>query len=326
MSPLTEILRAEIDRDGPISFHRFMETALYHPEHGYYRRARDPFGRSGDFYTAEQIQPVFGRLMAGFIRSLWRELGQPADFTVVELGAGRGEMAEAFSGFRYVPVEWGRGKLPERIRGLVFANEFFDALPVHVVQWRRGRFHEMLVGFDGARFAWVDGSGVPAEVAGYLRRYAGPREEGTTLEVNLDALAWIDVIAERLERGYLLAIDYGYTAAELACFPRGTLMTYRRHQASPDALADPGGRDITAHVNFSALEDHARRRGFASIRGERLARTLMAIGQPDEFASVLAAAGEKEAIALRLQLKTLVFGMGETFRTLLAGRGASGGQ
>ena len=140
------------------------------------------------------------------------------------------------------------------------------------------------------------------------------------LEVNLDALAWIDTIAERLERGYLLAIDYGYTAAELVRFPRGTLMTYRRHQASPDALADPGGRDITAHVNFSALEDHARRRGFAPIRAERLAQTLMAIGQPDQFASVLAAAGEKEAIALRLQLKTLVFGMGETFRTLLAGR------
>ncbi|MDP3001408.1 MAG: SAM-dependent methyltransferase [Bryobacterales bacterium] len=326
MSPLTEILRAEIDRDGPISFHRFMETALYHPEHGYYRRARDPFGRSGDFYTAEQIQPVFGRLMAGLVRSLRREMGEPADFTVVELGAGRGEMAEAFSGFQYVPVEWGRAQLPERITGLVFANEFFDALPVHVVQWRRGRFHEMLVGFDGARFVWVDGSRVPAEVAGYLRRYTGPREEGMILEVNLDALAWIDAIAQRLERGYLLAIDYGYTAAELVRFPRGTLMTYRSHQASPDALADPGGRDITAHVNFSALEDRARRRGFVPIRGERLAQTLMAIGEPDEFASVLAAAGEKEAIALRLQLKTLVFGMGETFRTLLAGRGTPGGQ
>ena len=78
---------------------------------------------------------------------------------MVELGAGRGEMAEAFAGVQYVPVEWGRGELPERITGLVFANEFFDALPVHVVQWRRGRYHQMLVGFDGARFVWVDGSG-----------------------------------------------------------------------------------------------------------------------------------------------------------------------
>jgi len=164
------------------------------------------------------------------------------------------------------------------------------------------------------------------EVAAYLRRYAGPREEGTILEVNLDALAWIDTIAERLERGYLLAIDYGYTAAELVRFPRGTLMTYHHHQASPDALADPGGRDITAHVNFSALEDCARQLGLDAVRRERLARTLLAAGEDDGFASALAAGSEERAAALRLQLKTLLFGMGETFQTLLARKGASEGQ
>ncbi len=227
MSPLSKILRAEIARDGPVSFHRFMEAALYHPEHGYYRRACDPFGRAGDFYTAEQIQPVFGRLMALLIDSLGNEMGRPEDFTVVELGAGRGEMAEAFTRFRYIPIEQGRGDMPERFTGVVFANEFFDALPVHVVRWSRGRFHQMLVGFDGQRFVWIDGSGVPDVVAAYLEGYDGPREEGMTLEVNLDALAWIDTIAERLERGYLVAIDYGYTRAELARFPQGTLMTYR---------------------------------------------------------------------------------------------------
>jgi SAM-dependent MidA family methyltransferase len=264
--------------------------------------------------------------MGSLVRSIWRGMGEPAGFSVVDLGAGRGEMAEAFAGFRYIPVDTGRGALPERFTGVVFANEFFDALPVHVVRRSRGRFHEMLVGFDGARFVWIDGAGVPPGAAGYLRRYRGPREEGITLEVNLAALAWIDAIAAHLERGYLVAIDYGYLWPELARFPQGTLMSYRRHVASADALADPGERDITAHVNFSAIEDRARRAGFTSIRRQRLAQTLAAAGQPDGFASALAADSEPRAVALRLQLKTLLFGMGESFQTLLAGKGIAEGQ
>jgi len=80
-----------------------MDVALYQPECGFYRAGRDPFGRAGDYYTAEQIQPVFGILVAARVRQLHEELGEPADFTVVELGAGRGEMAEAFSRYRYCP-------------------------------------------------------------------------------------------------------------------------------------------------------------------------------------------------------------------------------
>ena len=112
MTPAGEVLAAEIRRDGPISFRRFMEVALYHPEHGYYRRPRDPFGKHGDFFTAEQFQPVFGILIAARIRQLFRDMGEPADFTVVELGAGRGEMADAFSEWRYVPVDIDSGALP----------------------------------------------------------------------------------------------------------------------------------------------------------------------------------------------------------------------
>src|SRR5574340_1689479 len=94
---MARLLAAEVERAGPIRFSRFMEAALYHPEHGYYRRTRDPFGRHGDFYTAEQLQPVFGMLVASRIRGLWREMGSPADFEVVEPGAGRREMAEIFA-------------------------------------------------------------------------------------------------------------------------------------------------------------------------------------------------------------------------------------
>src|SRR5262249_14913185 len=130
MTAAGEVLAAEIGREGPISFHRFMEVALYHPEHGYYRRERDPFGKEGDYFTAEQIQPVFGILMAAFIRQLYRKMGEPRDFTVVELGAGRGEMSHAFAEWGYCPINLASGAMPVRLTGVVFSNEFFDALPV----------------------------------------------------------------------------------------------------------------------------------------------------------------------------------------------------
>ena len=88
------MLRDEIARRGPISFHRFMEVALYDPEHGYYRRGHDPFGKHGDYYTAEQLQPVFGILISSCLRELFEQAGISENPRVVELGAGRGEMAE----------------------------------------------------------------------------------------------------------------------------------------------------------------------------------------------------------------------------------------
>src|SRR5579872_3863359 len=181
MTPVGEILAAEIRRGGPISFRRFMEAALYHPEHGYYRRARDPFGKEGDFFTAEQIQPVFGILLAARVRQLYRAMGEPQDFTVAELGAGRGEMAEAFGEWRYVPVEIGAA-LPEHFRGVVFSNEFFDALPVEAAIFQDGAYREQRVALDGDRFAWRTGDAVRPDVERYLRRFFPPAEEGRWYE------------------------------------------------------------------------------------------------------------------------------------------------
>jgi SAM-dependent MidA family methyltransferase len=303
VSPLTEILRDEIRRDGPISFRRFMDAALYDPVHGYYRRARDPFGKQGDFYTAEQIQPVFGILMAARIRSLYQAMGAPPDFTVVELGAGRREMAERF-------------------RGVVFANEFFDAVPVEEVTFRDGGFRELRVAWD-QRFVWVAGPPAREEAADYLRRYFPPPTEGALFEVNPDALAWLERIACALEAGFVFTIDYGYTRAESVRFPRGALMSYRRHQADEDVLDDPGAKDITAHVSFTALQEHGARHGLETVRFETLAQTLLAAGEPDQFAAALAASTREEELQRRLQLKSLLFGMGETFRTLLQRAGGA---
>ncbi|MCS6951846.1 MAG: SAM-dependent methyltransferase [Bryobacterales bacterium] len=320
MTPAGLLLADEIARTGPIPFRRFMEVALYHPEHGYYRRGRDPFGTRGDYFTAEQLQPVFGALIAARVGSLWEDLGRPRDFVVVELGAGRGEMAEAFSAFRYVPVECGGG-WPERFCGVVFANEFFDALPVDVAVFRDGAFRELRVDFRDGNFVWLEGPPLGGEAAEYARRHACAAAEGMRIEIPLEALRWIDEIARRLERGFLFVLDYGYTARELTRFPEGTLMSYRRHCALPDVLAEPGERDITAHVCFTALEDRAARGGFERVAFESLAQTLLDVGRRDEFAAVLEAPTPAESLRRRLQLKTLLFGLGESHRTLLLQRG-----
>jgi SAM-dependent MidA family methyltransferase len=326
-TPAGELLAAEIRRNGPVTFRRFMEVALYHPEHGYYRRAqrapRDPFGKHGDFFTAEQIQPVFGILMAARIRQLYREMGEPREFTVVELGAGRREMAEAFSEWVYIPVDLDSGCLPEKFCGVVFSNEFFDALPVEVALYRDGAFREQRVAFEDGRFQWQTGGAVGEEVGDYLRHWFPPPEEGHWYEANLEALGWMERIGRALESGYALTVDYGYTRAESVRFPAGTLMGYRKHMAREDVLEEPGERDITAHVNFTALEECGAAGGLRRERFETLARTLLTAGEADQFAAALSSGPRghpAEELRRRMQLKTLLFGMGETYRVLLQRR------
>jgi SAM-dependent MidA family methyltransferase len=249
-------------------------------------------------------------------------MGAPPDFTVVELGAGRREMAAAFSEWRYVPVDLAHGEMPERFRGVVFANEFFDALPVDAVAFRDGGYREMRVAWDD-RFVWAAAPPAREEVVDYLRRYFPPPAEGALFEVNLDALAWLERIAHAMEAGFVFTIDYGYTRAESVRFPRGALMSYRRHHADEDVLCDPGAKDITAHVSFTALEEHGAHLGLQTVRFETLAQTLLAAGEPDQFAAALAASTPEEELRRRLQLKSLLFGMGETFRTLLQKAGGA---
>jgi SAM-dependent MidA family methyltransferase len=317
--PADEI-RAEIARRGPISFDRFMELALYHPEHGYYCRRRDPFGVAGDYFTNAQLQPVFGRLIAQQILRWRGELGA-ADFTVVELGAGRGETAqvvrEAAPGVTYLEVERDRGSLPERITGVVFSNEFFDALPVKAARFSGGRWRERLVGEQGGRFVWVQGGPVSAEAESYLKRCVPAPGEGRIAEIGLEALRWLERVAAALERGYVLTIDYGYTAAESARFPRGSLMAYTHHLAVEDVLAEPGERDITAHVAWTALLERGQECGLRARPLQSQAQFLLSAGEADGFQAALAAPDEAAARRHRTLLKTLLYGMGETFQVLI---------
>jgi SAM-dependent MidA family methyltransferase len=311
LTPAGRILAAEMARTGPVPFSQFMETALYHPEHGYYRKPHDPFGTQGDFYTAEQLQPVFGRLIATAIDALRKELAIGNDFYVVELGAGRREMSGALAAFPYTPVDIDDGDMPGRFSGVVFSNEFFDALPVDLLARRGSTWFEQRVDFAEGRFTW-DHS-VPADVDQPADR--------RVIETQAHRLRWLERIAASLETGFILTIDYGYTRRELIRFPEGTLMSYRRHRALEDVLARPGEQDITAHVDFTALQERGSELGLETVRFESLAQMLLRAGEPDSFASALRAESEQEELRLRMQLKSLLFGMGETFRVLLQRKG-----
>ena len=301
-----------------MAFSRFMELALYHPTLGYYSGGRDPFGKSGDFFTNAQLQPVFGRLIAQRLDRWRRDLGGRDPFEVLELGPGRGETAEEarrwMPDVRWTGVEAGQDWPAEPVTGAVFCNEFFDALPVDVVERRNGRWLERRVGLVGGRLAWQD-AGPAGDRRGLPRVAEGCRAE--TCERQVAALRRA---CGALRRGWILVIDYGYARDELergGRFPDGSLMGYARHRADPDVLLDPGCRDITAHVNFSALAEAGRDCGLevASLRTQQA--FLLETGEEDSFAYALAAGTERESAALRMQLKSLLFGLGETFRVLV---------
>ena len=324
MTPLGELIAGEIRREGPLPFRKFMEMALYHPELGYYRRPRDPFGIGGDFYTNAQLQPVFGRLLAQRIESWRHEMGCPEDFTVVEMGAGRGETKSEIElclpSVTCRTVDVASGELPERFRGVVICNEFFDALPVHSVEQKDKGLVEHYVDLAADGFDWAAGSLSDSRLEDYLQHYAPRLAAGQKVEVNLEALDQLEKIARSLDSGYVVTIDYGYRANEIADgrrLPVGSLMSYVKHQASEDVLANPGERDITAHVNFTGLEKRGEELGFSSSALQTQAMFLSEIGRQDDFQAALEASSEAESLHLRMQLKTLLFGLGETFRVLV---------
>lgn len=312
-SALSAIIKREIARRGPITFARFMRLALYHPEFGFYRRPRDPFGVHGDFYTASQLQPVFGEAITRFVRTLLGALSPPLD-GVLELGAGRMDLSAALAEFGYRAFDWRTAPLPESFRGVVLANEFFDALPVHLLAFSNHRWRELRVASapDGFQF-------VLAEPSPLLVRAAQRSGQFRTVEIRElrpQGRTWMKRIFRLLKEGHLVVIDYGYTHSELRRFPYGSLLSFQRHISSDDVLQNPGDRDITAHVDFSELVRVARREGLRIIQEFTLRQWLLSLWDEPSFEIVWSHWSQRE----RLQWKALLVEMGETFRVLVFSR------
>ena len=295
---LIEFIRARIEQSGPVSFHWFMEQALYHPEHGYYASGRATPGRAGDYFTSVSVGPLFGRLIALQFREMWERMGKPAQFTIVEQGADNGNFArdvlealsspdgnpdfantvnyiivepfpilekrqrETLAGFPR--VEW-RSYLPalEPFRGVHFSNELVDSMPVHPVRFSGGAWKERFVDCKDGKFDWIDQPPSSEKLRRHLEKLPADPGENYITEVNLDALAWMESLAARLKAGYVLIADYGhprdiYYAPERK---EGTLACYSNHRRQNDPLENIGLADITAHVEFTSLAECAESLG-----------------------------------------------------------------
>ena len=288
----------------------------------YYSSERNPIGTDGDFYTSPDLDPIFGQLLA----QQFQEWAAGFDsFTIIELGAGKGLLARdilARHRFPYMILERSPAmrqrqqellrdydvtwidELPRGITGCIFSNEFFDALPVHRVVQRSGRLREIYVteNFE--------------EVEGDLQEpITAPLAEGQVAEINVEARHWIRRIAASLDRGYHIAIDYGYLRDEFYAQPHGTLMCYWRHQAVENPYLRIGEQDMTAHVNFSDLmeEPSLETTLFATQKDY-----LIQLGILDEIEK-LATAGDGVSMQRLLKIKKLILpgSMGERFKVLV---------
>ncbi len=355
------LLRQQIDAEQGITFARFMEQALYHPDYGYYISARKRIGKEGDFFTSSSVHSCFGRLIARQLEQMWQLLGGK-DFIVAEQGAGEGHLAvdvldavsEQFPAFyerlRYRIVEISgdarqrqkktlqrhldTGRLDwctlndlQGMRGCLLSNELVDAFPVHLVQTVAGELREVYVINQGDDFSEELRAPSTPQLTEYFAQIGIAPAEGNRCEVNLAARDWMAQVADVLEEGFVLTIDYGYPAKDLYAPERhaGTLLCYHKHQTNENPYQHVGCQDITAHVDFTTLQQIGLKHGLETLYFGHQYQFLMGLG----FLELLMQMQSHEtdpikAQALRMSMKRLILpeaGMGESFKVLIQGRG-----
>ena len=328
VSPLQSEIKRLIKSSGPMPVWRYMELCLLHPEHGYYV-SRDPLGREGDFTTAPEVSQMFGELLGLWAASIWKTLGSPPLLRLIELGPGRGTMiADALRAMRVLPplyqtlsvhlvevnpvlrkkqeatlagirnVAWHDriDQVPDGL-SIIFANEYFDVLPVHQVVRRSTGWHERVVELD-PNDQLVFGTAA----------YPTPRFEvllpplvraapiGAVFEWRPDSEIMKIASRVRDQGGAALIIDYGHLRSDAG----DTFQAIARHSFA-DPLKNPGQADVTAHVDFQALaraaEDVGARVHGPVTQGEFLKRlgietravTLMGKTTPEVSADIYAA-------------------------------------
>ena len=264
-------IRAEIGRSGGrITFARFMELALYHPQFGYYTGGAARIGQGGDFFTSVSVGPLFGRILAGFFQKLRAAAGTEA-FAVWEFGGRGGELrADALAVAPELPwhiLEAG-APLPAEMNGCVFSNELLDALPVHRVQVRSGAWQELYVAAGAAGLVEEPGPLSDPRLRACLDGLPSAHMEGYRTEINLRAQEWLAQCAARLRHGWILTFDYGFTRDDYFAPHRrdGPLQCYRHHARHSDPFRHIGAQDLTAHVDFSGLLEGGRALGLEPVR------------------------------------------------------------
>ncbi|MGB9711037.1 MAG: class I SAM-dependent methyltransferase [Thermodesulfovibrio sp.] len=340
---LKKLIIEKIKKCGAISFEDFMEMALYFPELGYYTRADIKIGRQGDFFTASHLSSVFGFLLSKEVENVYQNLNCPQDFTVTEIGPGMGYLAKDILDEISIPLKYNLVEINPSLKdlqqqnlkqhsdktqwvnsiedlepftGVFICNEVFDALPVRCFEISESEeIMEVYVDFKDYELIEVL---LPCRknTLQYIEEFAPwvLKIKGYRSEVNLKMKSLIEILSKKLKKGFVLIIDYGYNCQEYYHPERkkGTLLCYYKHSITENPYINIGNQDITAHVNFTALEKWAKQAGF-KVEGH-LSQSKFFLSLCDE--AVLREIYQKNLIQ---HFKRLVLpqGMGESHRVMI---------
>lgn len=345
---LSEIVKDKIKTEGPISFRDFMEIALYYPKLGYYNSAEIKIGKQGDYYTSPVLSSLFGEMIGKQMEEMWVLLDKKP-FTIIEFGAGTGTLCHdilnhlksnpaLYEQLNYNIIEKGEtmrteekkllkekvswyhsiNEIPE-INGCILSNELLDNFPVHKVIMK-DELMEIFVDFTTGFVEVLK----PAneDLKNYLlsQKIVLPKEYST--EINLQAIEWMKEIALNLKSGFVLTIDYGYPSGEFYSSKRsaGTLVCYKAHEVNNSPYSDIGDQDITAHVNFSALNDWGRKYGLECTGFTTQAHFLRSWGLGNYLRKLEMEKGEANEKII-FQINKLLVDMGNKFKVLIQQKG-----
>ena len=350
---LADAIAERIDAaGGAICFDEYMRMALYEPGLGYYAGPAVEFGAQGDFVTAPEISPLFGRCLA---RQVGELLEQGCAARILEFGAGSGKLcADLLDALprlesylivdlggalkqrqqallrarlpaeQFARIEW-LAEWPTAFDGIAIANEVLDAMPVKRVV-RRERWRELGVGIGSGRFEWreFDADANTTAAMDAIESRLGVFAEGYTSELNPNFAPWFRALADSCAAAAVLIVDYGYERAQFYHPERsdGTLSCHYRHRVHFDPLLYPGLQDITAFVDFDAAADAAEAAGFEILGLVTQGHFLLANGLLDEAQQASAAADQLQLLKIAQQVKmlTLPQEMGEKFKVLALAR------
>lgn len=357
MNPLKKLIIDKISDEGPITFEKFMDMALYHPELGYYSKPDIVIGRQGDFYTSPHLHPVFGAMIANQLIEMWEVMGRPPEFYTVETGSGAGYLSrdifdylnrrphdllnslkhlivEPFSHFEKRQrvlldefterITWFKSliEIPAGISGCIFTNELIDAFPVHIVEMDNN-LKEIYLDYYHGSFIELKQDVSTFDLTNYIERFTPGLPQGYRTEINIRTREWLKETASILSNGFLMTIDYGYSSKEYYSEERdrGTLLCYHKHQVNEDPYTNIGNQDMTAHVNFSSLKNWGDEFGLKTSGYTSQGAYLVASGIDKIITEMYAGSPDYEKEIKKIKGLIMPEGMGESHMVMIQYKG-----
>jgi len=355
---LSEIIRQRMKDAGDfIPFDQFMQAALYEPGLGYYE-TKTVFGEKGDFVTASELGPWSTLAMADLVFDAWRQMGEPVAWTLIEQGSGSGQQLASLLNIlgqfsmqqpdtvisvehcaqlqaRQEQLFTERQLSVQIVAGLeavaatehviYYSNELPDAFPVGCFHYHKGIFFERGVGLKDDAFCWLDAAEPMPQTPEIASELVAAWPDDYISEWNPSLTGWQQQLARIIISGFVFTVDYGYSQQEYYRQARieGSLLAHIGQTASEDVLSEPGGRDITAHVDFTALVRAGRYAGLEPLLWMSQGGWLGQSPSVQSLIQSLAAQNDKVSMHLMAHLKRMLmpFGMGEVFKLLVQSKG-----